>query len=145
MKPTLSVITLGVADMRRAIDFYKNRLGWPTRAADDAGIAFFQLNGIILALYPRVALADEANVSASGAGFSGVTLSHNVASREEVDQVLFQAERAGASIVKPACDASWGGYSSFFADPDGYLWEVVHNPHWDMDEHGGVMMKKAEG
>jgi len=94
----------------------------------------------VLALYPRHLLAEDATVSAEGGGFSGVTLAHNVASEREADEVLRQAERAGARIVKPAQKVFWGGYSGYFADPDGHLWEVVYNPHWQLDEQGRVLI-----
>ena len=128
MKPRISMITLGVSDLARAIQFYEKGLGLP-RKPMDADVAFFPLNGTWLALYSRAALAADAGVPADGSGFPGFALAHNVASREEVDQLLKQAVSAGARLVKPAQDAFWGGYSGYFADPDGHLWEVAWNPH----------------
>lgn len=127
MKPRISMVTLGVADLARSVGFYEKGLGLP-RMEFEGDVAFFPLNGTWLALYGREALADDAQVPAEGSGFSGVTLAHNVASREEVDQVLQQAVAAGARLLKPGQDVFWGGYSGYFADPDGHLWEVAWNP-----------------
>jgi catechol 2,3-dioxygenase-like lactoylglutathione lyase family enzyme len=129
MKPRISMITLGVADLARAIRFYEEGLGLP-RKPTDADVAFFPLNGTWLALYSRQALAEDATVAATGGGFSGFALAHNLGSREEVDQAIGQALHAGATLVKPAHDTFWGGYSGYFADPDGHLWEVAWNPHF---------------
>ena len=122
------MITLGVSDLDRAIRFYETGLGLP-RKAMDADVAFFPLDGTWLALYSRAALAEDATVPAAGSGFEGFALAHNVSSREEVDRVLEQAVGAGARLVKPAQDAFWGGYTGYFSDPDGHLWEVAWNPH----------------
>ncbi|SME99316.1 VOC family protein [Pseudogulbenkiania subflava] len=128
MKPRISMITLGVSDLDRATRFYEEGLGLPRYPMESAGVAFFALQGTWLALYPWSALAEDATVSAEGSGFRGCALAHNVSTREEVDQVLEQAVNAGARLVKPAQDAFWGGYSGYFADPDGHLWEVAWNP-----------------
>ena len=101
---------------------------------------FFQLNGMVLSLYGREALADDAQVPADGGGFSGVALAYNTRTREEVDQVMAEAEAAGARVVKPAQDAFWGGYSGYVADPDGHLWEVAWNPEWPLTEAGDVKL-----
>lgn len=130
MKPRISMITLGVNDLAAASRFYEAGLGLPRMPTDDANVAFFTLHGTWLGLYPREALAEDATVPAAGDGFSGITLAHNVATREEVDQLLAQAVKAGARLVKPAQDVFWGGYSGYFADPDGHLWEVAWNPHF---------------
>lgn len=127
MKPRISMITLGVADLERAIRFYENGLGWP-RLESPPSVAFFTLNGTWLGLYGREALAEDVGVEAPGGGFSGVTLAHNVRSEAEVDRVLAQAVAAGACLVKPGQPVFWGGYSGYFADPDGHYWEVAHNP-----------------
>ena len=129
MEPRISIITLGVADLVASTRFYRDGLGLPLREGSD-GIAFFETKGTWLALFPREALAADAIVPADGAGFRGFTLAHNVRSREEVDAVLKEAEAAGASVIKPAQDTDWGGYSGYFSDPDGYLWEVAWNPHF---------------
>ncbi len=140
MKSTLTVVTLGVRELKRSLEFYRDRLGWPASQPPGADVAFFQAGGVILALYPREALAEDATVDPTGHGFSGITLAHNVRSEREVDDVLEEAKRAGARIVKTAQQASWGEYSGYFADPDGYLWEVVYNPHWKLDQQGRVVL-----
>lgn len=127
MDPRLTLVTLGVADLARASRFYE-ALGWARSAYASEGVAFFQLGGLVLSLYPRAALAEDAGVPAEGSGFRGFALAHNTASRAETDAVLAEAVRAGATLVKPAQDAFWGGYSGYFADPDGALWEVAWNP-----------------
>ncbi len=129
MEPRISIITLGDADLAASVRFYRDGLGLPMREGGDA-IAFFETKGTWLALFPREALAADATVPADGAGFRGFTLAHNVRSREEVDAMLREAEAAGASVIKPARDTDWGGYSGYFSDPDGYLWEVAWNPHF---------------
>lgn len=129
MNPRISMITLGVKDLARAVSFYEQGLGLP-RMASPPEVAFFTLNGTWLALFGRESLAEDAGVSATGSGFSGFSLAHNVASEAEVDVLIQQAVSAGATLVKPAQTVFWGGYSGYFADPDGYLWEVAHNPHF---------------
>ncbi len=130
MKPRITTITLGVADLRRAIRFYRDGLGFPTDANDDAEIAIFMTSGVRLALYPKEALAEDISKEIKGLakGFGGITLAHNVERKEEVAEVLALAERAGSKIVKPAQDVFWGGYHGYFADLDGYYWEVAWAP-----------------
>lgn len=130
MEPRLSLVTLGVADLDRARRFYVDGLGLPMRPESQESVVFIELNGIWLSLFARAALAEDAQVDAAGSGFRGITLAHNVRSKEAVDALLLQAERAGAKIVKPAQDVFWGGYSGYFSDPDGHLWEVAWNPHF---------------
>ena len=133
MKPKIAIVTLGVADLQRSLRFYRDGLGFP--APDDeegAGIIFFQLEGAWLAVYPKAKLAEEADVAWSESGVASVTLAHNVASPDAVDAALAEAQAAGAEIVKPAEKTFWGGYSGYFADPDGYMWEVAHNPFTDL-------------
>ncbi|KQO55808.1 MULTISPECIES: VOC family protein [unclassified Methylobacterium] len=127
MDPRLTLVTLGVADLARAVNFYE-ALGWTRSAYASEGVAFFQLGGLVLSLYPRAALAEDAGVPPDGSGFRGFALAHNTASRDDADAVLAHAVRAGARLVKPAQDTFWGGYSGYFADPDGALWEVAWNP-----------------
>lgn len=129
MEARISLITLGVSDLERSIRFYRDGLKLPKRDGPD-GIAFFEMKGTWLSLYPRESLADDATVPGSGSGFRGFTLAHNVASPEEVDRVLDEAVSAGARLVKPGQKVFWGGYSGYFADPDGFLWEVAWNPHF---------------
>ena len=128
MEPRISIITLGVADLDRSLVFYRDGLGLPTTRKADDGIVFFQTNGVCLALYPYDELAKDVDDDwvASLARFSGITLAHNVRTKDEVETILTQAERAGGKIEKQAQDTSWGGYSGYFSDPDGYLWEVTY-------------------
>ena len=129
MKPRISMITLGVADLAKSIAFYKNGLGFPQMESPPE-IAFFTLNGTWLSLYGREALADDATLASAGSGFSGFTLSHNVATEAEVDALIAHAVSVGATLVKTPQKVFWGGYSGYFTDPDGYLWEIAHNPHF---------------
>jgi catechol 2,3-dioxygenase-like lactoylglutathione lyase family enzyme len=134
VKPRLSVITLGVDDLGRALAFYRDGLGLPTPGIvgaehDFGAVVFVDLQpGLKLALWPRACIARDAGIDAVPPSPTDVTLGHNVASRAEVDAVMEQARRAGATIVKPAQATFWGGYAGYFADPDGHLWEVVFNP-----------------
>jgi len=125
------MITLGVDDLARARSFYADGLGFPV-GSEDENILFLQLEGTWLTLYPRDKLADDVGVSPVGSGFQGFTLAHNVGSKEEVDRVLLHASQAGATIIKPAQDVFWGGYSGYFSDHDGYYWEVTWNPYTDL-------------
>ena len=127
MKPRISMITLGVRDLAAAIDFYEKGLGFP-RMESPPEVAFFTLNGTWLGLYGRKALAEDAQVSSEGNGFEGFALAHNVGSEKEVDEVMAQAVASGASLVKKPQKVFWGGYSGYFKDLDGHLWEVAHNP-----------------
>ncbi|MCG6657548.1 VOC family protein [Halomonas campisalis] len=140
MEQCISLITLGVGDLARARRFYEEGLGWEVGMAVEGEVVFFQLNGLILSLFPRVALARDAGVGDKGSGFSGIALAHNVRSEPEVDSVLSEAERAGGRIVKPASRAEWGGYSGYFADPDGHLWEVAYNPGFPIDAKGNTRL-----
>ena len=134
----LNIVTLGVSDLENARQFYENGLGWKASSASQGDIVFFQLGGIVLALYPRDLLADDANVKETGSGFKGITLAQNVHEKEEVSEVLKIAEAAGGKIVKPAQDVFWGGHSGYFADLDGHLWEVAWNPHFKLNRRGEV-------
>lgn len=127
MQPRISMITLGVRDLDAAVKFYESGLGFP-RMASPPEVAFFTLNGSWLSLYSREALAEDATVSAEGSGFEGFSLAHNVASEAEVEQVIQQALAVGATLVKPAQKVFWGGYSGYFKDLDGHLWEIAYNP-----------------
>lgn len=131
MKPHISLITLGVSDLARSTAFYRDGLGLPSEG-DFEGVAFFKLRGTWLSLFPRDEMEKDANMSASSTSGGGFTLAHNVASKPEVDAVLEQAQSAGATILKPAQSAFWGGYHGFFADLDGFVWEVAWNPHLDL-------------
>ena len=127
MEPRINIITLGVADLERAIRFYRDGLGLPVSDQFPDAV-FFQLRGLRLGLYPRDLLAKDANVPAEGTGFAGITLAHNVATRDEVQGVLDEAVAAGGRVVQPPRVADWGGYSGYFSDPDGHLWEVACTP-----------------
>jgi catechol 2,3-dioxygenase-like lactoylglutathione lyase family enzyme len=127
MDSGISYVTLGVTDLDRSVRFYEVGLGL-SREAGPAGVAFFDMGGVRLALYPRQLLAEDAGVSPEGWGFAGFALAHNVASAEAADRLLRDAAEAGGRIVKPAQAAAWGGYAGYFADPDGFLWEVAWNP-----------------
>jgi catechol 2,3-dioxygenase-like lactoylglutathione lyase family enzyme len=129
MKPRISMITLGVRDFDRSVQFYEQGLGFP-RMKSEPEVAFFTLNGTWLGLYGHEALAADAEVAAEGSGFRGVTLAYNVSSESEVEQVLEEAVAAGAKLVKPAQKVFWGGYSGYFSDPDDHLWEVAYNPYF---------------
>jgi hypothetical protein len=139
MEQRLSLVTLGVADVGRSRAFYEN-LGWKAGGPSDENVAFFDLGGLALGLYGREALAEDALQDAAGSGFRAVSLAHNVRSEAEVDATLAEAVAAGALLVKPAVKAFWGGYSGYFADPDGHLWEVAHNPFFPLDEVGGMSL-----
>ncbi|MCG2634681.1 MAG: VOC family protein [Gammaproteobacteria bacterium] len=127
MQPRISMITLGVSDLTKSVQFYQQGLGLPLEESPPE-VAFFNLNGSWLGLYGREALAADATVSAKGWGFEAFTLSHNVQTEAEVDAVIAQAINAGATLVKKPQKTFWGGYSGYFKDPDGHLWEVAHNP-----------------
>jgi len=137
MEQRVSLITLGVADLKRSREFYQ-RLGWRRSAANTEGITFFQTGCMALALYSRSELAKDANVAPEGHGFNGITLAYNTRNRSEVDSLLKEAQAAGATILKPAQEAFWGGYSGYFSDPDGFLWEVAWNPHFPIAEDGSI-------
>jgi uncharacterized protein len=133
MKSKVSIITLGVADFERSLRFYRDGFGFPTHNYKDGeDVVFFKLEGSWLALYPWDKLAQDATVAPTGSGFRGVTLAHNVKSKAEVDRVVALAVSAGAKLVKQPQDVFWGGYSGYFADPDGHLWEVAFNPFTDL-------------
>ena len=127
MEPRISLITLGVADLERSLRFYRDGLGLPTTWTPDKGVIFFRTSGVALALYPLHDLAKDALIDplAQRSAWTGVALAHNVRVKEDVDSLLSRAARAGGKIQKPAQDAFWGGYSGYFTDPDGYLWEVA--------------------
>lgn len=142
MEQRISLITLGVSDLARATHFYE-ALGWNVSKQSDT-IRFFQMGGMILSLYPRELLAEDAQIAPEGNGFSGITLAYNTRSRAEVDSILQHAKAAGAHIQKEAQEVFWGGYSGYFADPDGHLWEVAHNPFWTVDAAGNVLLEAPE-
>lgn len=138
MDPRITLITLGVSDLPRAVHFYRDGLGWPTTYEEGGPVAFFITAGTRLSLYPIDDLAADisTDLQPKGGHFPGFTLAHNVHTKEEVAEVLALAERAGGRIVKAAQDAFWGGHSGYFSDPDGYYWEVAWNPGLPLDNNG---------
>ena len=143
MEPRLTLVTLGVESVPRARDFYR-RMGFVARGPSNDSVAFLPAGGVVLALFGRKALAEDAGVNDSRAGFSGVALAHNVRSEAEVEAVLAEAAAAGGRVVKPAKRAFWGGYSGYFSDPDGHLWEVAHNPGFPLDADGRIQLPPAK-
>lgn len=137
MDQRVSLITLGVADLPRARQFYE-ALGWEV-SDDPEETVFFQAGGMIVALWSRKSLEEDSDVEDTG-GWGGVTLAHNVRSSAEVDAVLEEARLAGARIARKGAETFWGGYSGVFVDPDGHPWEVAHNPHWTLADDGSVSL-----
>lgn len=139
MDQRISLITLGVTDLAASTRFYRDVLGWTESSIGGGEVTFFQLNGIALSLFPREQLAADAGVDRlESGGHPCVALAHNVPEREDVDRVLERVVRAGARLVRGAQDASWGGRSGYFADPDGVLWEVAWNPGFPLGPNGSV-------
>lgn len=143
MEPRISIVTLGVGDLERSVRFYRDGLGWPTSAASAGDVVFLQAGCLVLALYPRTLLALDARVSDQGSGFGGITLAHNVRAIDEVDQLLREAVAAGGSVLKPGVETDWGGYHGYFADRDGYPWEVAWNPHFELGPSGELILPRA--
>ncbi|WP_260260555.1 VOC family protein [Vibrio intestinalis] len=142
MEPRISIITLGVKDLKASYEFY-TKLGFPTSYSPEEGIVFFKTGGVCLALYPMNALARDVSPKFVGhrEGFSGITLAHNTRSKQEVDQVLAAAVEAGGLLEKPAQDVFWGGYSGYFSDLDGHLWEIAYGDCWDFREDGSLVIE----
>ena len=138
MQQRLTMIGLGVFDLDKSTRFYEENFGWIKTQSSTESITFFQLNGILLSLYPNDKLAEDATVDAEGSGFKGFTLAHNVASEKEVDTLIENLRAKGVTIVKEPQKVFWGGYSSYIADLDGNLWEIAFNPFLDMDASGNV-------
>jgi predicted lactoylglutathione lyase len=133
LKPKVSLITLGVRDLRKSMRFYHDGLGFPVHNyKEDEGIVMFKLEGSWLAIFPNAELAKDANVQPEGSGFRGITLAHAVGSKKEVNSVIKLAVSKGAKLIKKPQEVFWGGYSGYFADPDGHLWEVAYNPFTDL-------------
>lgn len=139
MEPRISIVTLGVHDLDRAVRFYED-MGLKRHGKFTDGVAFFQMGGSVLSLFPREELARDATVENAGQGFSGVSLAYNARSEQEVDAVLALVEKAGGRIVKPAQRAFWGGWSGYFADTEGHLWEVAYNSDFQFAADGGVIL-----
>ena len=139
MKQTISFVTLGVSNLARSRNFYA-ALGWKESSGSSADVAFFQAGTVAFSLFQREALAEDANVAPQGSGFSGFTLAHNVDSEEAVVSTLAEAVTAGATLVRPAGKVFWGGFRGYFADPDGFLWEVCWNPFFPLNSEGHVQL-----
>ncbi len=139
MEPRISLITLGVADLARSRAFYE-ALGFKASSVGGGEVFFFQAGSMVLTVWARGELAKDASVERTGGGFRGIALAHNVRVKDEVDAVLAQAERAGATITRPAHDAEWGGRSGYFADPDGHLWEIAWNPGFALGADGALTL-----
>lgn len=142
MKQRVNLITLGIADLARARDFYE-ALGWTTGAEPGDDVVFFQAGEMVLALWDRARLAADSAVE-DVPGWGGVTLAVNFAASEEVDETIEAARAAGARIGREPAETFWGGYSGVFVDPDGHPWEVAHNPHWTVTESGGVLLSPPD-
>ena len=138
MEQRISLVTIGVRDLPRAVAFY-TALGWTTGAQPADDVAFFQAGGMVVALWDRGQLAEDSGVE-DGGGWGGVTLAYNTHSPEEVDAVIEEARAAGARIAREGAGTFWGGYSGVFVDPDGHPWEVAHNPHWTIADDGSVSL-----
>lgn len=142
MEQRISIITLGVADLKKARKFYVDGLGFKPSSASQEGIVFIQMGCIGLALFNHDALAEDATVPPSGGGFRGVTLAYNTRTKKEVDEVMKLAVASGGRAMRPAADAFWGGYAGYFADPDGHLWEVAWNPTFELGPNGELKLPK---
>lgn len=142
MEPRISIITLGVRDLEVSYKFYHEGLGFPTTRKADEGIIFFQTSGACLALYPLDKLAEDVSPDFPGerSVFPGITLAHVTKKKAEVDTILKQAEQAGGKIEKPAQDVFWGGYSGYFSDPDGYLWEIAYADSWEFKDDDSLFI-----
>lgn len=143
MEPRLSLVTLGVRNVAKSRAFYE-ALGFKAGSASQESVTFLDAGGVVLGLYGRAALAEDATVSDSVPGFSGVALAHNARSEADVDAVLAEAVAAGGTLIKAADKVFWGGYSGYFADPDGHLWEVAYNPYFKLDPDGRIELDMGE-
>ena len=140
MNQNLHIVTLGVRDLEVSRKFYGETLGWKPSSASSEGITFFQAGGVVLALFPRDELARDAVIAPEGSGFSGFTLAYNARSEAEVDETIADLKSKGVRIVKEPQKVFWGGYSSYFADPDDNRWEVAYNPFFAFDENGHLKL-----
>ena len=143
MNQHIHLVTLGVSDLKRSYEFYSQTLGWEAAGASNDDIKFFQAGGVVLALFPREELAKDALVPSEGNGFAGFTLAYNAQSETEVDEIIRDLKAKGVKILKDPQKVFWGGYSSYFADPDGNCWEVAYNPFFPFDENGNLKLDAA--
>lgn len=141
MNQHLHLITLGVRDFEKSKNFYTDILGWKPAGASQEDTAFFQAGGIVLSIYPREKLAEDALISPEGEGFSGITLAYNARSESEVNEIIGDLKAKGVKILKEPQKVFWGGYNSYFADPDGNCWEVAYNPYFPFDEGGNLKLE----
>ncbi|GLR19948.1 VOC family protein [Portibacter lacus] len=140
MRQKLNIITLGVSNLERTLDFYEKGLGWKKSKSSQGNIAFFQMGGIVLAFYPREMLAEDAKLSPEGSGFAGITIAYNTKTEAEVDEVMKEVKGLGAEIVKAPEKVFWGGYSGYFKDLDGHLFEVAYSPFAEFDDLDQLVM-----
>ena len=138
MEQRLTIITLGVSDLKKSTNFYETKFGWGKSELSNEYISLFVLNGIQLALYERNELANDATVNPNGNGFKGFTIAYNTKSKKEVDQLITELRAKGVKIIKEPQKVNWGGYSSYVSDIDGYLWEIAFNPYLTLDKNGNV-------
>jgi catechol 2,3-dioxygenase-like lactoylglutathione lyase family enzyme len=138
MNQHLHLVTLGVRDLERSRKFSTETLGWKPASASNEDIVFFKAGGVVFAIYPREKLAEDALTDSEDSGVASFTLAHNVQSEKEVDEIIRDLEAKGVEIIKQPQKVFWGGYSSYFADPDGFLWEVAYNPFSGFDENGNL-------
>ena len=141
MNQHLHIITLGVRDFEVSKHFYEKILGWKPAGTGGDDVAFFQAGGVVLAVYPREKLAEDAQASLGGGGFAGFTLAHNAQSEADVDAIVADLKSKGVEITKEPTKVFWGGYSSYFVDPDGYYWEVAYNPFFEFDINGNLKLE----
>ena len=140
MRQKLNIITLGVQDLEASLAFYEQGLGWKKSPASQGDIVFFPLGGLTLALYPGTKLAEDITIKDSKTGFAGITLAYIAKDKNEVDAVLSNVVKLGAKLLKPAQEVFWGGYSGYFSDPDGHIFEVAYNPFVNFDENDNLIM-----
>ena len=138
MEQRLTIITLGVRDLKKSTEFYENNFGWKMLSSSNENITFFYLNGIQLALFDKSELAKDAEVANDGKGFTGITISYNTRSESEVDEIIRSLRGKGVKIIKEPAKVFWGGYSSYISDLDGNLWEIAFNPYLQIDENGNI-------
>ena len=139
MEQRLTILGLGVANLKKATQFYEEKFGWEKTKSSNGDITFFQLNGILLSLYPSGKLAEDAMVSPEGNGFKKFTMAYNARSKQEVDAIFEKLESKGVRIVKKPEDVFWGGYSGYVADLDDNLWEIAFNPYLEIDINGNTI------
>jgi uncharacterized protein len=141
MNQHLHLVTLGVRDFETSRKFYRDTLGWKPSGSSGEDVTFFQAGGVVLSIYPREKLAEDAQIEPQGNGFAGFTLAYNAQSESEVDEIISELKSKGVKILKEPQKVFWGGYSSYFADPDGNCWEVAYNPFFPFDENGNLKLE----